>query len=82
MESPLKNEFDYYLKHQAEMVEKYNGKFVVIKDETVVGVFDDQLTAITESEKKYQLGTFLVQKVEPGQGAYTRTFRSRVAFCK
>jgi len=80
MTSPLKAEFDFYLANQAEMVKKYNGKFIVIKNRQVIGVFDDQVKAVEETVKKEELGTFLVQKVEPGEGAYTQTFHSRVTF--
>lgn len=81
MESPLKKEFDFYLAHQGEMIEKYNGKFVVIKDEAVVGAYDNELAAITEAQKKdLKAGTFLVQLVSPGNSAYTQTFHSRVVF--
>jgi len=81
MESPLKKEFDFYLAHQGEMIEKYNGKFVVIKDETVVGAYDNELAAIAEAQKKdLKAGTFLVQLVSPGNTAYTQTFNSRVVF--
>ena len=81
-ESPLKPEFDYYLAHQEELVRKHNGKFVVIKNLAVIGVYDDQDTAISETTKAHELGTFLVQKVEQGPGAYTQTFHSRAAFAK
>lgn len=80
MESPLKKEFDYYLANQAELVKQYNGKVVVIKDCKVIGAYDDQATAVTETQKSHQIGTFLVQKVEPGTSAYSQTFHSRVAF--
>lgn len=80
MESTLKKEFDYYLANQADMVAKYNGKYVVIRDGKVIGFFDDQVTAVTETQKTHKVGTFLVQKVEPGNAAYTQTFHTRVAF--
>jgi len=80
MESPLKREFDFYLANQLELVKKYNGKFVVIKNLAVIGVYEDQATAVFETNKTHELGTFLVQKVAPGESAYTQTFHSRVAF--
>jgi hypothetical protein len=80
MDSPLKPEFDYYLTHQAELVSKYNGKFVVIKNRAVIGVYDDRSTAVHETAKTHELGTFLVQEVKPGPDAYTQTFHSSVAF--
>jgi hypothetical protein len=80
MAGNLKGEFEYYLAHQPELVRQYNGKFIVIKNHEVLGSYHDQVTAIAETEKKHELGTFLVQKVTPGSEAYTQTFHSRVAF--
>ena len=80
MESPLKKEFDYYLANQVELVKQYNGKYVAIKGQKVLGAYDTQIAAITETKKVHELGTFLVQKVEPGTSAYSQTFHSRVAF--
>jgi hypothetical protein len=76
----LQKEFQYDLDHQDEMVRQYDGKFVVIKDGKVLGAYDDELTAITQTQKTQELGTFLVQKVSPGENAYTQIFHSRVAF--
>ena len=80
MSDRLKAEFEFYLAHQDEMVEKYNGKYIVIKDRRVLGSYDDELTAVRETQKSYELGTFLVQKVSPGTEDYTQTFHSRVVF--
>jgi hypothetical protein len=74
----LEKEFKYYLEHQDEFVKKYNGKFIVIKDREVIGVFDSELEAIEKTAEKHELGTFLVQKCEPGSESYTQTYHSRV----
>lgn len=77
----LKNEFDYYLANQDELVRQYNGKFIVIKDKQVLGAYSNQMSAVSETQKEgHKIGTFLVQKVEPGSAAYSQTFHSRVAF--
>ncbi len=75
----LEREFKYYLEHQEELVAKYDGKFIVIKDYNVIGAFDSELEAIEKTAEKHELGTFLVQKCEPGSGSYTQTYHSRVA---
>ena len=80
MESPLEREFEYYLAHQDELVKQYNGRFIVVKNCKVIGDYDDQATAVSEAQKDNELGTFLVQKVEPGDETHTQTFHSRVAF--
>ena len=38
----LEKEFQYYLDHQAELAEQYEGKILVIKGEQVIGVYDDE----------------------------------------
>ena len=76
----LDKEFKYYLDNQADLVAKYHGKFVVIREDQVVGAYADEVEAVMETSKKFELGTFLVQKVEPGSESYTQTFHSRVAF--
>ncbi|MDZ4711121.1 MAG: hypothetical protein SGI89_02210 [bacterium] len=74
----LEKEFKYYTKNQVELVKKYKGRFLVIKDEKVVGDYIDKVTAYNESVKKYELGTFLIQQCLPGKDNYTQTFTSRV----
>ena len=80
MYDALKKEFEYYIEHQKELVEQYNGKFIVIKDKTVIGAYDEEVDAIKETTKKHDLGTFLVQKCESGVENYTQTDHSRVTF--
>ena len=76
----LKEELEYYIAHQDEFVEQYDGKVIVIKDRTVLGMFDDELTAVTETKKSHELGTFLVQRVSKGDTEYSQHYHSRVVF--
>ena len=80
MSKPLEKEFKYYIGHQNELVNIYKGKFIVIKDCTVIGAYDSDLKAIQETCKKEELGTFLVQKCEAGKESYTQMYNSRVTF--
>jgi hypothetical protein len=80
MMEKLEKEFNYYLEHQDELVKKYNGKFIVIKNREVIGAFDSELEAIEKTTETHELGTFLVQKCEPGTASYTHTYNSRVLF--
>lgn len=76
----LKELFQWYLDNQEELVNQYNGKYLVIKDNSVVGVYDNKLNALEESSKKYGMGNFIIQLCTPGGESYTQTFYSRVAF--
>ena len=75
----LEKEFNYYLEHQRELIKDYDGKFIVIKDGKVLGAFASALEAVEETAEQHELGTFLVQKCEPGNASYTQTYHSRVS---
>ena len=74
----LKDEFEFYLENQSDLVADYDGKVIVIKDRAVIGVYEDELTAVTASQAEHALGTFLVQRVSSEDGS--RTFHTRAVF--
>lgn len=77
----LKEEFQFYLDHQSELLQQYKGKFVVIVGNSVVGAYRSFKEAVLRSAKKYALGTFLVQECTEGDEAYTDHFyNSNVIF--
>ena len=80
MDQGLVDAFEYYLAHQDEFVDKYNGRVIALKGRRVLGDYGDELTAIIETQKSEKLGTFIVQRVSPGEGDYTITVNSRVVF--
>ena len=59
----LEKEFQYFQEHKEELKEKFIDKVVVIVNEKVVGSYDTLGEALRESAKKYELGTFLIQKI-------------------
>lgn len=77
---PLDKEFHYFKEHQEELVRLYENKFIVIKDEVVVGNYDSEIEAYEAAKKDYPVGTFLIQHCLPGRESYTQSFHSRVAF--
>ena len=79
MESTSKrivDEFRFYRANQDDMVSKYDGKVIVIKNHKVIGVYDSVTAAVTQTRKQHKPGTYLVQQVSEGNEAYTRTFHS------
>jgi len=73
----LEKEFQYYIDNQNELVRKYNGKYIVIKNQQVIGAYNSHLEAYNESLKSNKLGTFLIQHCFPGPESYTVRFHSR-----
>jgi hypothetical protein len=74
----LQKEFEYFKANQDALVAKYEGKFLVIKDQEVIDAYDSELEAYTDAKAKFELGTFLIQRCAPGTESYTQTFHSRV----
>ncbi len=74
----LEKEFQYYLDHQEEFVGKYLAKFLVIKGQEVVGVYETKQQAYNDSTSQYEIGTFLIQHCLPGSLSHTQTFHSQV----
>lgn len=74
----LEDDFKYYLDNQKELVSKYIGMYLIIKDCEVVGSFETKQLAYDTATSKYDLGTFLIQHCFPGAESYTQTFHSRV----
>ena len=75
----LQKQLEYFKSHQNELVKKYEGKFLVIKDQEVQGIYNAEIEAYTDAKKKFELGSFLIEQCRPGQESYTQTFHSRVA---
>lgn len=80
MNGELKKAFEYFVSHHDELVSKYDGRFVLIKDEEVVGDFPSDLSALQFAKSEFDDGTYLIQKVLPGEESYTQHFYSRATF--
>ncbi len=74
----LAKEFKYYLANKDALIKQYSGKVIVIRDEKILGVFDSEILAVEAVSKTHPLGTFLVQRCEPGEESNSQTFHSRV----
>lgn len=69
-------ELKFFITHQKEFVEKYNGKALVLRGDELVGVYESPLEAYTEAQKQFPLGTFMIQPCAPGPEAYTVTLHA------
>jgi hypothetical protein len=74
----LEKEFKYYLDNQDELVKNYNDKFIVIKDEKIIGVYDSHSDAYNTTLLTEKLGAFLIQHCLSGDQGYTQTFHTQV----
>jgi hypothetical protein len=75
----LEKEFKYYKEHETEFLAKYAGKTIVIRDQKVIGIYNNDIEAITKSSEEFELGTFLVHRCVPEEAAF---FHSRISFAR
>lgn len=67
----LTKELRFFKEHQEELLEQYRGKVLVLRGQKVVGAYDTVLAAYLDAKAKHPPGSFMVQRCEPGPGAYT-----------
>ncbi len=60
----LERELKYFEANRAQWLKDHYGKFVLIKDEDFLGVFDNQKDALVEGARRFGLQSFLIKKLE------------------
>jgi len=78
----LEKELDFFIQNQKELVKKYNGKVLAIKEHEIIGIYNTPLEAYTEVQKDHELGTFAIQPCRPGPEAYTITISTQGLFAE
>ena len=78
----LHDEFQYYLDHQAELAQRYQGRYIVIKGGRLLGDYETAEDAVRATAPTNELGTFLVQRCDADPESTKVTFRSRVRFAQ
>lgn len=75
----LEREIAFYESIQSSLARDHHGMFVVIRGESVEGVYESELKAYVSARKKKGPEPFLIRKcVNPGE-EFRHTFHSRVA---
>ena len=68
--------YRYFVSHLDELCQKYEGKYLAIKNEEVIGDYSSFDEAFCETEKVEELGTFLIQYCSKDQSAFVNNFYS------
>ncbi len=79
-ESILKKEMETFAKKKPKLLEESAGKFVLIKGDTILGVYDSQNDAIKIGISNFGNAAFLVKKIEAIE--QTQNFASNLIIIK
>ena len=71
-------DFEYFLKNMSTFYKKYSKKFLAIKGQNVIGIYDTFDNALDNTLKTEQPGTFLIQKCVKNKEEMTCNFQSNV----
>ncbi len=63
----LEQERKYFETHRAVWLNQYAGKFVLVKGEQLVGVFNTQQEALAEGARRFGTESFLVRQVDESE---------------
>ena len=63
MAEMLTRELQAYEANKAELIEKFRGKFALVKDDDVVGIFDTKLDAIRQGYERFGNMPFLAKQI-------------------
>ena len=63
MNTPFKKEYEHYLEIREELAKTNDGKFVAIKGQEVLGVFDDYVQAANTVYVAHEKGAVFMQKI-------------------
>jgi hypothetical protein len=69
-------EFKFFIDNQDRLVQQYGGKILIIKGESVIGVFDNVMDAYKNLQEEGQLGKAMIQSCIAGKDAYTLSVTS------
>jgi len=74
----LDRELTFFRARQEELASKHHGKYALIHEEHIEGLYDSELAAYTAAKKKYSAGTFLIRRCLRPEEESTQVFHSRV----
>lgn len=77
-QEPLERERQVYEAHLEEWRRSHLGKFVLIKDEDVLGFFDSVEAAFNEGTARFRLEPFFVKQIMPGEVVNVSFFGKRL----
>ena len=58
----MMNDYEYFINNLSELYKKYGHRFLVIKEQQVIGTYDEFGAAYDETIKTEELGTFIIQE--------------------
>ena len=72
--------YKYYTENLSSFLEKYPNKFVVIKNCSIIGIYDNFRDAYNDTIKTNELGSFLIQHCAANENNINCFYSNNVVF--
>lgn len=69
-------DFEWFISNNKKLFKKYGEKFLAIKDQKVIGVYDDYSEGVKQTKSTEKLGTFIIQQCGKDDSVYTNSIAS------
>ena len=63
MTAMLDREFQTFQENKPNLVKNHKGKFVLIKDDKIIGIFENELDAVKQGNEQFKDSHFLVNEI-------------------
>ena len=63
MTAMLDREFQTFQENKQNLVKNHKGKFVLIKDDEIIGIFENELDAVNQGNEQFKDSHFLVNEI-------------------
>ena len=73
-------DYDFFINNLGALYKEYGHRFLVIKNEKVIGAYNSFDDALTEALKTEKLGTFLVQECVKNPDDLILHFQGNISF--
>ncbi len=70
----LEKEFQYFVDNQSDLFKQFPDQYLVIKDQKVIGIYDNGIDAYFETQEEHEMGSFLIQYCSLNQETFTQNF--------
>jgi len=68
----LEKEFQYFLDNQADLFKQFPYQYLALKDQKVIGVYDNKIDAYFQTQEQHEVDSFLIQFCSLNQEAFTQ----------
>ena len=76
-----KSQLEMYIENQSDLLNKYNGQIIAVRDGKFLGAYRDKLDAYRDMKSRgLKDGQYMIVQCTPGDSAYTAYFANWFVF--